>query len=128
MRDIALLLGRVLMAAIFVWSGFSKLTHYDAVQPFIVSLGMPGWFLVLIILWELGGGLLLLLGAFTRPVALALAVFCLVSGFLVHLHPEDQGQMINFMKNVAMAGGYLAFFVAGAGAFSLDHKLRLKWA
>ena len=128
MKDLILLAGRVLLGAIFVWSGYGKLMHYDAVQPFIVSLGMPGWFLVLIILWELGGGLAFVLGAFTRPVGLTLAVFCLISGFLVHLHPGDQGQMINFMKNLSMTGGFLYAAMLGSGAFSLDAKLKLKWA
>jgi putative oxidoreductase len=128
MRDITLLLGRVLMAAIFIWSGWNKFMHYDYMQGYMVSVGVPGWSMPILILWELGGGLLLLVGAYTRPVAVALAVFSVVSAFIAHSNFADLNQFINFMKNLAMAGGYLAFFVAGAGAFSLDQKLKLKWA
>ena len=128
MQSFALLVGRILMAAIFIWSGYNKLVHYDYVQGFMVSMGLPSWSMPFIILWELGGGLALLLGLFTRPVALAMGAFCVVSALVAHLHPEDQGQMINFMKNIAMTGGFLYVWVTGAGALSLDARLKLKWA
>ena len=57
-----------------------------------------------------------------------MALFCVVSGFIAHLHPADQEQMINFMKNVSMAGGFLSLWAAGAGALSLDRKFKLKWS
>jgi putative oxidoreductase len=128
MRNVALLLGRVLMAAIFIWSAYNKLMHYEYVQGYMVSVGLPAWSMPFIIFWELGGGLALLLGVFTRPVALALAAFCVISALLAHLHPEDQGQMINFMKNIAMTGGFLYVWVTGAGELSLGRKLGLKWS
>ena len=128
MQNIALLIGRVLLAAIFIWSGYNKLVHYEYVQGFMVSLGLPAWSMPFIILWELGGGLALLLGVFTRPVALALAAFCVISALVAHLHPEDQGQMINFMKNISMTGGFLYVWVTGGGDLSLGKKLGLKWS
>ncbi len=128
MKDTALLLGRILIAAIFIISGYSKITGYTGMAQYITSLGVPGALLPLIILWELGGGLAILLGFFTRPVALLLAFYCVVTAALVHYHPADQMQMINFMKNMTMTGGFIYVAVAGAGAFSLDRKLKLKWA
>lgn len=128
MKDTALLLGRILIAAIFIISGYSKITGYAGTSQYIASLGVPGALLPLIILWELGGGLAILLGLFTRPVALTLAVYCVATAVLVHYHPADQMQMINFMKNLTMTGGFIYVAVFGAGALSLDHKLRLKWA
>jgi putative oxidoreductase len=128
MRDIALLVGRLLMAAVFIWSGWNKLVHYEYMQGYMVSVGVPGWSMPLLVLWELGGGLALALGLFTRPVAVTLAVFSVVSAFIAHSNFADLNQFINFMKNMGLAGGYLAFAVAGAGAYSLDRKLRLKWA
>jgi putative oxidoreductase len=128
MKDAALLLGRILMVAIFLSAGYSKLTHYEYMQGYMVSLGVPGWSMPFIILWELGGGLAILLGLFTRPVALLLAGFCVISALIAHLHPADQEQMINFMKNLSMTGGFIYVAVTGAGAFSLDRKLKLKWA
>jgi putative oxidoreductase len=128
MKDFALLLGRVLIAAIFLTSGYAKLKGYEGTEEYIKTLGVPGAVMPLLLLWELGGGLAILLGFFTRPAALALAVFCVVTAWLVHYHPADQMQMINFMKNLAMTGGFLYVAVTGAGAWSLDRKLKLKWA
>ena len=128
MKDSALLLGRILIAAIFITSGYSKITGYAGIAQYIASLGVPAALLPLIILWELGGGLAILLGFFTRPVALTLAVYCVLTAVLVHYHPQDQMQMINFMKNLTMTGGFIYVAVTGAGAFSLDRKLKLKWA
>jgi putative oxidoreductase len=128
MKDSALLIGRILMVAIFLLAGYSKLTHYEYMQGYMVSLGVPGWSMPFIILWELGGGLAILLGFLTRPVALLLAGFCVISALVAHLHPADQEQMINFMKNLSMTGGFIYMAVTGAGAFSLDRKLKLKWA
>lgn len=126
MRDMVLLIARVLLAAIFIWSGWNKLVHYDYMQGYMVSVGVPGWSMPILILWELGGGLLLLLGAFTRPVALLLAAFSLISACIAHRNFGDVNQFINFMKNLAMAGGYLYVAYTGAGALSLDQKLKLK--
>lgn len=128
MKDMALLLGRLLMAAVFIWSGWNKLVHYDYMQGYMVSVGVPGWSMPLLILWELGGGLALALGVLTRPVSVALAVFCVVSACIAHKNFADLDQWIHFLKNMGLTGGYLAFAVAGAGSFSLDHKFKLKWS
>ena len=128
MRDIVLLVARLLLAAIFIWSGYNKLVNYDYMQGYMVSVGLPGWSMPILILWELGGGLLLLLGAFTRPVALALAVFSVVSACIAHRNFADVNQLIHFMKNLGLTGGYLYVVYTGAGALSLDKKLKLKWA
>lgn len=128
MKDFALFVSRVLLAAIFLWAAYGKLTHYTYMQGYMVSLGLPGWSMPFIILWELGGGLAILFGFLTRPVALLMGAFCVISGLLAHLHPAVQEQMINFMKNMAMTGGFIALWAVGAGALSLDHKFKLKWS
>jgi putative oxidoreductase len=111
---------RILMSQIFIISGWSKLTGYAGTQQYMASMGVPAALLPLVILTELGGGLLLLVGFKTRWVALALAGFALLSALIFHFKPGDQMQMINFMKNLAMAGGLLLFVRAGAGAPSVD--------
>jgi putative oxidoreductase len=128
MRDIILLLARILLAAIFIWSGYNKLVNYDYMQGYMVSVGVPGWSMPILILWEFGGGLLLLLGAFTRPVALALAVFSVVSACIAHRNFADVNQLIHFLKNLGLTGGYLYVMYSGAGALSLDKKLKLRWS
>jgi putative oxidoreductase len=111
---------RILMSQIFIISGWSKLTGYAGTQQYMASMGVPGALLPLVILTELGGGLLLLAGYRTRWVALALAGFALLTALIFHFKPGDQMQMINFMKNLAMAGGLLLFVRAGAGTPSVD--------
>lgn len=111
---------RILLSQIFIVSGFGKLTGYAATQQYMQQAGVPGVLLPLVILTELGGGLALLFGFKARWAALALAGFTLLSALLFHLHPGDQMQMINFMKNLAMAGGLLLVVRHGAGAPSID--------
>ncbi len=115
---------RLLMALIFITAGYSKLgAGFAATQGYMESVGLPGALLPLVILLELGGGIALLVGFQTRLAALALAVFSVVSAVIFHSAP-DQMQQIMFMKNLAMAGGLLAFTLHGAGPLSLDAEAR----
>lgn len=111
------LAGRVLIAAIFVIAGWSKIGGYAATQAYMESTGVPGALLPLVIALELGGGLAIVLGLFTRPIALLLAGFSLASAVLFHGTPDQQ---IMLLKNVSMAGGFLFLVANGAGRFSLD--------
>ena len=116
------LAARILMSVIFVLSGLSKLGNPEANGAFLKAQGLSEVFVYPVGLFELLGGIAIIIGWQTRYVALALAGFCLLTGIMVHLHPEDQFQMIMFMKNLAMAGGFLLLFQHGAGAFSLDAR------
>jgi putative oxidoreductase len=88
------------------------------------SVGVPGILLPLVILLEIGGGLALLVGWQTRIAAFLLAGFCLVAALIFHYQPDDQIQMILFMKNIAVAGGLLVLVSVGAGQISLDRWLK----
>jgi putative oxidoreductase len=114
------LAARILMSQIFIISGIGKITGYAGTQAYMAKMGVPGALLPLVILTELGGGLALLFGLQTKWVALALAGFCVVSALIFHLQPGDPMQMINLMKNLAMAGGLLMFVRYGAEAPSID--------
>ena len=121
-HDPALLVGRFLASAIFILGGYGKLMAAAATKGYFASAGVPlpevaYWVAVAV---ELGGGLLFLLGFQTRLVALVLAVFCIATAVLGHQFWVAPAQTINFEKNMAMAGGFLAFVAAGAGRFSLD--------
>lgn len=118
--SLAPLAGRSLLALIFVLSGAGKLAAYAATQQYMESAGVPGLLLPLVILAELGGGLALIAGLFTRLSAVALAGFSMVAAVLFHADFADQNQMIHFMKNVSIAGGLLLLAAHGAGAWSLD--------
>jgi putative oxidoreductase len=112
--------GRILLAHIFILSGYGKIAGYAGTQAYMASKGVPGEMLPLVILLELGGGLAILAGFMTRWAALALALFCVASAILFHFQPGNQAQMINFMKNLAMAGGFLVLAQAGAPYLSID--------
>ena len=116
--------GRALMSAIFILSGIGKLGAYAATQGYMESKGVPGVLLPAVILLELGGGLAVLLGWQTRISASLLAGFCLLSAMIFHANFGDQMQSILFLKNMAMAGGFLFLVAGGAGAWSLDARRR----
>jgi putative oxidoreductase len=117
-------LGRLLIAAIFIVSGLEKIAAPGMTQDYIAAGGLPLPLLVylLTVIVEVGGGVLLVLGCRTRIVALALAVFTLAAALVFHRAFGDQGQMIHFMKNLAIAGGLLQVVAFGAGSFSLDSR------
>ena len=114
--------GRILLALIFVTAGWQKIGGYAGTQAYMESVGVPGLLLPAVILLELGGGLAIIAGFMTRWVAAALALFCLASAALFHYNPAEQMQMILFMKNLAMAGGFALLLVHGAGPWSLDAR------
>ena len=118
------LTGRILMAAIFIMSGIGKISAPAATMGYISAMGLP--FPAVALAGAIGieviGGLLLVLGLYTRPVALALAAFSIVTGLVFHNAIGDQNQMIHLMKNLAMAGGLLQVAAFGAGSLSLDAR------
>ena len=128
MQNAVLLLSRVLMAYIFLFAGYNKALNTEPTQQFMQHLGLPGAVAYLVILLELGGGLAILLGAYTRIAAFLLAGFCLLTAVLVHYHPSDPGNMLHFMKNLCMAGGFLVLMAHGGGRFSLGQQMKLRWS
>lgn len=122
LSDLAELSGRILLASIFVLSGFTKIGGYAGTQGYMEAMGVPGALLPLVILTELGGGLLIVLGLWTQLTALALAGFTLLAALLFHRNFGDPMQMILFLKNVAIAGGFLLLVARGAGPLSLDAR------
>jgi putative oxidoreductase len=125
-ENATLLLGRILMCVIFVLGGWNKLIAMAATQAAFTRLGLPvvpaAWALAIAV--ELVGGLALLFGLFTRPVGVVLAVWCVATALVAHTHFADRNMQIHFLKNTAMAGGFLYVAVFGAGAWSLDAAWR----
>jgi putative oxidoreductase len=122
--DQAALIGRILYSLMFLLFGYSKITAYAGIASYLGSLGVPAPSLVtlLAIVIEVGGGLLMLVGYQTRIVSLGLAIYVMVSAFIAHSQLGDPYHFLVFMKNMAIAGGSLAFFAFGGGAYSLDAK------
>jgi putative oxidoreductase len=117
------LFGRAALAMIFVMAGFGKITGYSGTVGYMESVGLPGMLLPLVIALELGGGLALIAGFLTKPIAAALALFSVVSAFIFHANFGDQMQSIMFMKNIGLAGGLLLLVANGPGEISVDSKL-----
>jgi putative oxidoreductase len=118
------LTGRVLLSAIFLLSGASKLAAPGATIAYIGSAGLPlpALAFVAAAAVELGGGLALVLGYRTRIAAALLALFSLMAALTFHSALSDQNQFIHFFKNIAMAGGLLQVVAFGPGRFSLDGR------
>jgi putative oxidoreductase len=119
-------IGRVLIGLPFAMSGLSKLAAYGPTTEKIAAVGLPfpPLAFAVAVAVELGGGLLLALGYRVRPVALALAVFSVLTAVSFHNNFADQNQMIHFLKNVMMAGGLLQVAAFGAGAISIERWRR----
>jgi putative oxidoreductase len=115
-------LGRLLLSLIFVVSGAGKIGAYAGTQAYMDSMGVPGMLLPLVIALEILGGIAIVLGWQARIVAFLLAGFCLLSAVLFHGNIGDQGQQIQFLKNLGLAGGFLLIVAHGAGAWSLDGR------
>ncbi|MGI9025509.1 MAG: DoxX family protein [Burkholderiaceae bacterium] len=123
------LVGRILLALIFVVSGFGKVMNYGGTAAYMASAGLPmvGLLLPLTIAVELGGGLLIAFGLFTRPVAIIVFLFLIPVSLAFHHFwdvPAAQAmtQQIQFMKNVAIMGGMLMLAFAGPGSLSMDAR------
>lgn len=129
-RNALLLLSRLLLAALFVPSGFQALANISGTIGYFTGLGLP---LPTLAAWgtglfELIAGLLILVGLQTRIVSLLLAAFCIAAGFIGHYGQGGDDPMLTFlqqqmlMKDIAISGGFLALAIAGAGAWSIDGR------
>ena len=122
--DLFAVAGRVLLAAIFIFFGTGKAADPAGTIGYIGAAGLPFPPLAYAgaVALEVGGGLALLLGYRTRVVAVALALFSMVTALTFHANLADQNQLIHFFKNFAMAGGLLQVAAFGGGRFSLDAR------
>jgi putative oxidoreductase len=115
--------GRALLAALFLLAGLSKLGAYSATAAYMASAGVPGALLPAVIATEVLGALAIMLGWKTRVVATLLAGFTLLTALTFHTNFGDQTQMIMFLKNVSIAGGFLLLIAHGAARYSVDGRL-----
>jgi putative oxidoreductase len=116
--------GRVLIATLFLLAGWGKISGYAATQAYMQHAGVPGSLLPLVILLELGGGIAIVVGLYTRPVALLLAGFSVIAGLRFHGGSADQMQQIMLLKDLGLAGGFLFLVANGAGRLSIDARRR----
>lgn len=121
-EDFVTLIGRIGLCLLFVLGGWGKLMNPTGTQAMFAGHHLPmvqvAWVIAVVV--ELGGGLAILFGLFTRPVALVLAIWCVATALIGHSNLADRNMEIHFFKNMAMAGGFLFVMVHGAGAWSFD--------
>lgn len=120
MHNFTLLIGRLGLSLIFILSGIGKINAYHATAKVLVAHGLPPGLLPLVIFAELGGGLAILCGLLTRWAAAGLFVYTLLAAAIFHNNLADHEEWINFMKNLAIAGGFLVLAAHGPGLLSLD--------
>ncbi len=123
------LVARVLLSFMFILAGLGKLGDIQGSMAYTASGGIPGFFVFPAIAVELLGGLAVLVGWKTRWAALGLAGFAVLAAILYHYLPaqwlegyERMGQILNFQKNLAIAGGFLVLAAFGPGGYSLDAR------
>ena len=124
MINIADLVGRILISALFLLNGIFKINNYDGTIGWMESFGVPGVLLIPAIILEIVGPVLIIIGYKTKLAAGLLSLFCIATAFIFHNDFTNQMQLTSFLKNIALAGGFLILFVNGAKGFSLDNKFK----
>ena len=122
MTNILDLLGRILISTIFLLNGVFKISNYDGTVGWIESFGMPGILIIPAIILEVIGPILIIIGYKARIAAGFLSLFCIVTAIIFHNDFSDQMQFTSFLKNIALAGGFLFIVVNGTKDFSIEKK------
>lgn len=119
-NGLVVLLARILLSSIFIWSGWGKIADIGGTAAYIATSGLPSTLAWPAAFFELIAGLFILLGFQTKWAALALALFCLVTALLFHTNFADPLQQINFFKNLTMAGGFLMLYAYPHNHYSIE--------
>ena len=123
MTNIFDLIGRVFISLVFLLSGFNKIGNYEGTVGWMESLNMPGIFLIPALALEIIAPIFIIIGYKVKISAALLSLFCIATAIIFHNDFSNQMQFISFMKNIALAGGFLLLVINGAKDFSLDKKL-----
>ena len=118
------ILGRILFSAIFLINGIGKIFNYEGTIQYMENFDVPGYLIIPAITVEILFPILLIIGYYTKFSALVLSLFTLVLAVIFHTDFSNQMQLMSFLKNIAIAGGFLIIFVYGPGKYSIDHKLK----
>ena len=123
MTNILDLVGRVFISLVFLLSGINKIVNYEGSIGWMESFGMPGIFLIPAIILEIGAPILIITGYKVKIAAALLSVFCIATALIFHTDFSNQMQFVSFMKNIALAGGFLFLVINDTKGFSLERKL-----
>ena len=123
MTNILDLVGRIFISLVFLLSGINKIGNYEGTIGWMESLGMPGIFLIPAIILEIVAPILIMIGYKVKISATLLSLFCLATAIIFHTDFSNQMQFVSFMKNIALAGGFLFLVINETKEFSLERKL-----
>ena len=122
MTNIIDFVARILISALFLLNGFFKISNYDGTVGWMEGFGIPGILIIPAIILEIVGPILIILGYKAKIAAGFLSLFCIATAIIFHNDFSDQMQLGSFLKNIALAGGFLFIFINGTKDFSLDKK------
>ena len=122
MTNILDLVARILISALFLLNGVFKISNYDGTVGWMEGYGIPGILIIPAIILEIVGPILIILGYKAKIAAGLLSLFCIATALIFHNDFSDQMQLGSFLKNIALAGGFLFIFINGTKDFSLDRK------
>lgn len=125
-KNIVDVISRVMLAYLFVVAGYGKLFSYEATAGYMQSMHVPSFLLPLVILLELGGGVAIIIGLFTKFTSVFIAIFSIVAAILFH-QGNDSVNSLMFMKDIGLAGGFLLLAIHGSGKFSIDYVIKKKF-
>ena len=117
------LIGRIFISLIFLIAGVGKIFNYEGTIGYMESFGIPGYLLIPAIIIEILFPLLVIIGYKTKLAAIILALFTISLAIIFHTDFSNQMQLMSFLKNFAIAGGFLIIFIIGAGKYSIDYRL-----
>ena len=122
MTKIFNLIARISISILFLLNGIFKINNYEGTVGWMESFGLPGIFIIPAIILEIVGPILIIIGYQTRIAAASLSLFCIATAIIFHNDFSDQMQLTAFLKNIALAGGFLFLVVNGAKGYCLDKK------
>ena len=116
------LIARISISILFLLNGIFKINNYEGTVGWMESFGLPGILIFPAIILEIVGPILIIIGYQTRIAATSLSLFCIATAIIFHNDFSDQMQLTAFLKNIALAGGFLFLVVNGAKGYCLDKK------
>ena len=116
------IIARISISILFLLNGIFKINNYEGTVGWMESFGLPGILIIPAIILEIVGPILIIIGYQTRIAAAALSLFCIATAIIFHNDFSDQMQLTAFLKNIALAGGFLFLVVNGAKGYCLDKK------
>ena len=122
MANIFDLIGRIFISALFLISAFNKVINLDGSMSWMESFGIPGFLIYPAIALEFILPIFIIIGYKARLSAGLLSIFCISTAFMFHFDFSDQAQFISFLKNIALAGGFLFIVANGTREWSVDKE------